>query len=142
MHPTISPNWSSDIKHMHIFVIRVFEIRKRNTIKCCSIFKLIWKSLHEKYFWSILKKVSVNSIYICFPLRLHWRLSMVLKTSNKSLWGNVFWYVKVHIFWKFIKHTIHWDKMEMLKQFPLDKINVTRNAFFSFASSNSSQFYF
>ena len=23
----------------------------------------------------------------------------ILKTSNKSVWGNVFWYIKVYIFW-------------------------------------------
>ena len=32
-------------------------------------------------------------------LRRHWRLSTILEASNKSLWNNVFWYVKVCIFW-------------------------------------------
>ena len=41
-----------------------------------------------------------------------------------------FWYVKVHIFWKFIQNTKHWDKPQMLGTFPLDKINVTKNALF------------
>ena len=36
------------------------------------------------------------------------------------------------IFWKFIQYTIHWDKTQMLKKFPLDKINVTINALTSF----------
>ena len=35
-------------------------------------------------------------------LRTHWRLSTILKTSNKSMWSNVFWYAKVCIFWKCI----------------------------------------
>ena len=63
-------------------------------------------------------------------LRIHWRLSTVLKTSNKSVWSNVFWYVKVCIFWKCIQYTIHWDKTQMLKKFPSDKINGTKNALF------------
>ena len=63
-------------------------------------------------------------------LRIHWRLSTILKTSNKSVWKNLFWYVKVCIFWKFIQDTIHWDKTKILKKFPSNKINGTRNAFF------------
>ena len=65
-----------------------------------------------------------------YGLRIHWRLSTILKTSNKSGWSNAFWYVKVYIFWKFIQYTIHWDKIKMLKKFLLDKINVTKNALF------------
>ena len=50
------------------------------------------------------------------------------KTSNKSLWKNVFWYVKVYILSKFIKCTIYWDEKQMLEKFPWDKMNVTKNA--------------
>ena len=63
-------------------------------------------------------------------LRIHWRLSSILKTSNKSVWNNIFWYVKVCIFWKCIQYTINWDKTQMLKKFPLDKINGTKNTLF------------
>ena len=49
-------------------------------------------------------------------LRLHWRLSTILKTSNKSVWSNVFWYVKACIIWKCIQYTIRWDKSQMLKK--------------------------
>ena len=66
------------------------------------------------------------------PLRIRWRLSTILKTSKKSVWSNVFWYVKVCIFWKCIQHTIHWDKTQMLKTFPSEKINGTQTAFFFF----------
>ena len=52
-----------------------------------------------------------------YGLRIHWRLSTILKTSNKSGWSNAFWYVKVYIFWKFIRYNIHWDKTKMLKRF-------------------------
>ena len=50
-------------------------------------------------------------------LRIHWSLSTILKTSNKSVWSNVFWYIKVYIFMKFIQYTIHWDETWMLKNF-------------------------
>ena len=50
-------------------------------------------------------------------LRIHWKLSTILKTSNKIVWSNLFWYGKVHIFWKFIRYTIHRDKAETLKKF-------------------------
>ena len=46
-------------------------------------------------------------------LRIHWRLSTIIKSSNKSVWSNGFWYVKVYIFWKFIQYSIHWDKAQM-----------------------------
>ena len=59
-------------------------------------------------------------------LRIHYRLSAILKTSNKSVWSNVFWHVKVFIFWKFIQYTIHWDKTQMLKKFPFDRIQVAK----------------
>ena len=61
-------------------------------------------------------------------LRIHWKLSTILKTSNKSVWSNAFLYVKMHMFWKFIQYSIHWDKVQMTKKFPLNKTNVTKNA--------------
>ena len=33
------------------------------------------------------------------------RLSIILNTSNKNVWSNVFWYIKVCIFWKCIQYT-------------------------------------
>ena len=50
--------------------------------------------------------------------------------NNKSVRSNVFRYVKVCIFWKFIQYTIHWDKTQMLKKSPSDKINITKDALF------------
>ena len=58
------------------------------------------------------------------------RMYLILKASNGSVWSNGFWYVKVYIFWKFVQYTIHWDKTQMSKKFPLDKINVTKNTLF------------
>ena len=56
------------------------------------------------------------------------RLSTILETSNKSVWGNVFWYVIVCIFWECIQYTIHWDKPQILKKFSSGKINGIKNA--------------
>ena len=66
----------------------------------------------------------------CSSLRIHWRLLTILKINNKSAWSDVFWYVKIFIPWKFIQYTKHWDKTHMSKNFPLNKINVTKNEFF------------
>ena len=61
------------------------------------------------------------------------------KNKQKSIWSNVFWYVKVWIFWRCIQYTIHWDKTQMLKQIPSDKINGTKNdLFFSWAPTHHS----
>ena len=67
---------------------------------------------------------------ICLKIHWSWKLSTILKASNKSVWSNVFRYVKVCISWKFIQYTIHWDKTKMLKQFPSDEISNTKNALF------------
>ena len=48
---------------------------------------------------------------------IHRRFSTILKTSNKSVCSNDFWYVKVYTFWKFIPYTRHWDGTQMLKNF-------------------------
>ena len=52
------------------------------------------------------------------------------KTKQKSVWSNGFWYLKVFISWKCIQYTIHWDKTQILKKFPSDKINGTKNTLF------------
>ena len=52
------------------------------------------------------------------------------KNKQKNVWSNAFWYVKVCVFWKCIQCTIHWDKTQMLRKFPLDKISGTKNALF------------
>ena len=61
--------------------------------------------------------------------KIHWRYSTI-ETSNKSVWSNVFWYVKVWINWKCVQYTIHWDKTQILKKIPLDKIYSTKNTLF------------
>ena len=59
-------------------------------------------------------------IILAHYLRIHWRLPTVIKTSKNSVWSNVFSYIKVCKFWKFIQHTMHWNKTQMLKKFPSD----------------------
>ena len=54
-------------------------------------------------------------------LRIHGRLSTILKRSSKNVWSYDFWQVKVYIFWKFIQYTIYWDETEMLKKFQRNK---------------------
>ena len=57
-------------------------------------------------------------------LRIHWRLSVILKTSKKVF----FWYLKLNIFWKHIQYIIHWAKTQMLQKFPSGKRNGTKYA--------------
>ena len=52
------------------------------------------------------------------------------KNKQKSVWSDVFWYVKVFVFWKCKQNTLRWDKMQVLKKFPSDTINGTKNALF------------
>ena len=52
------------------------------------------------------------------------------KNKQKNVWSNVFWYVKVCIFWNCGQYSIHSDKTQVLKKFHWDKINGTENAFF------------
>ena len=65
------------------------------------------------------------------------------KNKHQSVWSNVFWYVKVCVFWMSIQYTIHWDKTQMLNKFCSDKINGTKNAlFFHWEAPTHSSFTF
>ena len=59
------------------------------------------------------------------------------KNKPKSIWSNVFWYVKVCMFWKCIQYTIHWGKRQMLKKFTSDKINGTKTVLLSRAPTHN-----
>ena len=52
------------------------------------------------------------------------------KNKRKSVWSNVFYYVKVCIFWKSVQYIIHLVKTQMLQKIPLDKINGTKSVLF------------
>ena len=69
------------------------------TASRCRTAKIIVYHIYDYRNWSLMY------------LRIHWRLSMILKTSSKSVWSNVFWYVELCIFWKCIQYTIYWYKI-------------------------------
>ena len=58
------------------------------------------------------------------------------KKKQKCVRSNVFWYVKVCIFWKCIQYIIQWDKAQMLNKFVSDKLNGAKYVpFFSRAAT-------
>ena len=63
-------------------------------------------------------------------LRIYWRLATILKVSNKIVCNIVFCYTKVYIYWKFIQFKTQWDKTQILKKFPSDKLSVTETPLF------------
>ena len=75
-------------------------------------------------------------------LRTRWRHLTILKTSNKSVWSNVFRYVKVCISWRWIQYIIHWDKTQMLKKFPSDKISGLKNTLFFYSRAPTHDSFF
>ena len=54
------------------------------------------------------------------------------KNKQKNVWSNVFWQIKVRIFWKCIQYTTQWDKKQMLKKFLLAKTTVQKMPYFFF----------
>ena len=80
--------------------------------------------------WFLTTPLNILQKVITIKLRIGWRISTILKTRNKSVWTNVFWYVKVCIFWKCIHCTMNWDKTQMLEKIPSDKTNGLTNALF------------
>ena len=102
--------------------------------------RFVQKSGDSKYYNFRNMDISPSWTYFCkfykifrtqLSLRIHWRLSTILKASKKSIWSNVFWYVKVCIFWKCIQYTIHWDKTQMSRKFPSGKVNDTKKCSFT-----------
>ena len=75
-------------------------------------------------------------------VRIHWRLSMISETSNKMYEVNVFWNVKVCIFWKCIQYTILSDKTQFFRKFPSGKTNNIKNTFLLTTAQKTVQFYF
>ena len=72
--------------------------------------------------------IYTHIIHTYMPTHTHTEGFNNFKTNQQKCRGNVFWYVKIPIFWKCIQYTIHWDKTQILEKFPLDKINGTENA--------------
>ena len=61
----------------------------KNEKKCIPVFKL---TFHELKSFPISTDFRNSSL-----LKDTLKVSIILKTSNKNVWSNVFWYVKVHI---------------------------------------------
>ena len=95
-------------------------------------FSCILHCFPKIFFKIILLVFLIQHSYQYILLRIHWRLSMISKKSNKSIWRNVFWYARICIFWKCIQCTIHGAKTQMLKKLPLDKINGAKMTFLLF----------
>ena len=54
------------------------------------------------------------------------------KNKQKEWMNKCSWYLKVYIFWNFIKHLMHWDKTQILKRISTYKINGPKNTLFFF----------
>ena len=125
-------NWIKEIYHLQICISINYNLFLTSCVlrpaHMASFVNLFFFSRKETLiFWNITLGYSYN---LQSDLRIHWRLSTILKTSNKSVWRNAFWYVKVCIFWKCMQYTMYWNKAKMLKKVPLDKINGKKDALF------------
>ena len=76
----------------------------------------------------------MSLVLICKSLAiLFWGYTKGFQRFCKT--SNVFWYVKVCIFWKCIQYTILWDQTQMLNK------KYKKCLLFSFANSNSSHYF-
>ena len=120
--------WSGKIKfwERNYIVLTSEAVVQRRSVK--KVFLKISKNSQE----NTCARVSNINPSLTFPYLLtkpltrHWRLSTILKTRNKSIWSNVFWYVKVYIIRKV--YSICFEIKQFLKELSSDKINVSKNA--------------
>ena len=66
----------------------------------------------------------------------------MILTTSKKVYEVMFFDMQKYVYSESVFNTLYIEIKQMLKEFPSDKISGTKNALFSFASSNSSQFYF
>ena len=122
-----SPELQTDINRWFLGATQKYELRVsfNNSIKIHQLF------LYKEIFGKMLNHVKDTlKVFDGF------------KNKQKGVWSNVFWYEKACIFWKWIQYAIHWDKTKMLKKLLRTIKRYKECPHFSFASSNSSQFYF
>ena len=92
----------------------------------------------KPYFTAQLLKEKIN-----FELRIHWRLSMILKTSNKSVWSKVFrkkdFFTQIccqvsdfHIATRKLKIQWYLWELELPKNWPGDKLFKLINQSFEY----------
>ena len=97
--------------------IYTFELRidNENNIQKPLPINLIWPFKH--FHISMKNWLLIISGH---TLKIHLKLSIILKTRNKVVWSNALC----------IKYVIHWNKTQMLKTVSFeDKIKGTKNAF-------------
>ena len=78
-----------------------------------------------------LKKLKVDLCqFIALFLKLKDKMKALddVKNKQESVWSNVFWCVKVCIFWKCIQYTIHWGKTQTLKRISFGQNKRYKNA--------------
>ena len=76
---------------------------------------------------AVSRKLWICSHLLKESLRIHWRLSRILKTNNKSVWSNVFWYVCSEC----VFNTLYIEiKHKSWRKFPSNEINGTKNDLF------------
>ena len=99
----------------------------------CEKCRKYWKAATIQF--EIHFNFSLGMYYLLFmvlKLRIHWRLSTILKISNKSVWRKVFWYVEACIFWKLTEYTIHWDNTSVKKIYFRQNVQKIHTLFFLF----------
>ena len=110
---------------------------KKALLKSCKsaprLFPVKFQNFSEQLFWRTPGDscfCTVSIIKLGYLIENTLKAFIDFKNKQKSVWSNVFLYVKVFIFWKFIRYIIHWDKTQMLKKLSLDKISGTKHTLF------------
>ena len=130
----------SQISIVELFAKLIDDFLRENNKKA-----LIWK--FWSCFWCFTQFILLfhNFVISLYSFLTSFLVKDTLKAFGdfKCVWRNLFWYVKVCIFWKCfnkIHYTLRWNIS--VNKIPSDKINGTKNVLFCFTSSRLSQFYF
>ena len=116
---------TSEQRHRDCSSLFFFEqIYSSDKYFCCWNLTCMWLLRHWDYIFTWSKRNPAVTLMLKVTLKAFYDF----KNKQKSVWSNVFWYVKVCILWKCSQYTIHWDKTQMLKRFSLEKINGIKNA--------------
>ena len=67
--------------------------------------------------WELFWESNIFNNILTWRLKAkHWRLPTNFNNQKNSVWNNVFWHIKMCIFWKCIQYSIHWDKTRISKK--------------------------
>ena len=112
----------------------MLQINVKFNVKVLTLFSfdLIWNCwnlnpLFKKYrYWQISDSwfacfININSFMlqtssVLFRIKDTLKAFDNFKNKQKSVWSNIFLYIKVCLFWKCIQYTIHWDQTKMFKK--------------------------